>query len=56
MWPNPQETADLVHLLMKFLMEKFIFCAVSSAQVPWVPKWPSALSVQVSECSSSWVP
>ena len=26
--PNPQETADLVHLLKKSVMENFIFCAV----------------------------
>ena len=28
MWPDPQETADLVTLLNKPLMENFIFCAV----------------------------
>ena len=28
MWPNPQETADLVNLLKKSLMENFIFCVV----------------------------
>ena len=28
MWPNAKETADLVTLLKKFLMENFIFCAV----------------------------
>ena len=26
--PNPQETADLVHLLKKSFMENFTFCAV----------------------------
>ena len=26
--PNPQETADLSHLLKKSLMENFIFCVV----------------------------
>ena len=28
MWPNPQETADLVTFTEETLMEKFIFCAV----------------------------
>ena len=28
MWPNPQKTADLLHLLKESLMENFIFCAV----------------------------
>ena len=28
MWPNPQETAVWSHLLKKYLMENFIFCAV----------------------------
>ena len=31
MWPNPQETADLVNLLKKSLMENFIFCAVNGS-------------------------
>ena len=29
MWPNPQETADLVTFFKKSLMENFILCAVS---------------------------
>ena len=28
MWPNPQETADLVTLPKKSLIENFIFCTV----------------------------
>ena len=28
MWPNPQEKADWVTLLKKYLMENFIFCAL----------------------------
>ena len=28
MWPNPQETADLVTYTEEIRMEKFIFCAV----------------------------
>ena len=28
MWPNPQETADLTHLLKKSLIKNFIFRAV----------------------------
>ena len=31
MWPNPQESADLVNLLKKYLTENFIFCAVYKA-------------------------
>ena len=27
-FPSPQETADLVYLLKKSLMENFIFCAM----------------------------
>ena len=30
MWPNPQETADLVTLTEEFLMENLIFCAVGT--------------------------
>ena len=29
MWPNPQETADLVTFTEEILMKNFIFCAVS---------------------------
>ena len=29
MWPNPQETTDLVTFTEESLMENFIFCAVS---------------------------
>ena len=28
MWPNPQETADLVTFTEEILMKNFIFCAV----------------------------
>ena len=28
MWPNPQETADLVTFTEEILKENFIFCAV----------------------------
>ena len=28
MWPNPQETADLVTYTEKILTENFIFCVV----------------------------
>ena len=28
MWPNSQETADLVTFMEEILMENFIFCAV----------------------------
>ena len=28
MWPNPQETADLVIFAEESLLENFIFCAV----------------------------
>ena len=28
MWPNPQETADLITFPKKSLIENFIFCAV----------------------------
>ena len=32
MWPNPQFLADLPHLLKKFLIKNFIFCAVELMQ------------------------
>ena len=28
MWPNPQETADLVKFTEEILMKNFIFCAM----------------------------
>ena len=34
MWPNPQETADLVTFTEKPLMENFIFCAVAKTVCP----------------------
>ena len=33
MWPNPQETSDLVTFSKKSLMENFIFCAVNVTRV-----------------------
>ena len=32
-WPNPQKSGDLVHLLKKSLMENLIFCTVSSTKL-----------------------
>ena len=32
MWPNPQESADLVAFTEDILMENFIFCAVWKSQ------------------------
>ena len=32
-WPNPQKSADLVHLLKKSLMENLIFCTVPSTKL-----------------------
>ena len=41
MWPNPQETADLVKFPKKSLMENFIFCAVIflSNKWPWIERF-----------------
>ena len=36
MWPNPQFSADLVTFTEKFLIENFIFCAVTCLTWSWL--------------------
>ena len=44
MWPNPQETADLVTLVKKSLMENFFFVQWHVLVTSMRKKWETAIN------------
>ena len=66
MWPNPQETEDLVTLTEKILHEKHYLCSVNITNFKWFHRkilkqaYAETGTVQITEavvrgCSSKWV-